>query len=236
MKLSTRAVVFLSLIALPALAAATPADSPGQVEQQAALSQVLDQAVEAMFAAGNPDPNWSKGGVDLEKLVKAKPDHVLLEIDNEGERTISLFTERHIAEFVPPEWELVAEIGEEDAKPSDSQPIEISQLDDGFFVASRGPFEQVGSAYCSNLPTVTRLYKVKGANSQLSPELAAFIFREMFERARSYTVCSRTDIAGEGYRNRYFFKDGRSLPFFDERSGKATIVPLRPIVDLLKAE
>ena len=236
MKRSRRAVALLSLIALPALATAAPADSPSQVEQEAALRQMLDEAIKAMFLAGDPEPNWSNGGVDLEKLVKAMPDHVLLEIDSEGERSISLYSERHIAEFIPADWELVAEIGQEDSKPSGGQPIEIGQLDDGYFVASRGASEQVGSAYCSNLPTVTRLYKVKGTNSQLSPELAAFIFREMFRRAKSYTVCSRTDIAGEGYRNRYFLKDGRSLPFFDDRSGKVTIVPRRPITDLMKGK
>ena len=231
-----RAISFLSLIALPAMAAATPADSPGQIEQAAALRQALDGAVETMFKPGELDPNWHKGGVDLEKAVRARPDHVLLEIDNEGERSIALYSDRPMAEFIPAEWELVAEIGTENRQANASEPIEISQLDHGYYVASRGPYEQVGDAFCSNIPTATRLYMVKGSRNEMSPEIASFIFREMLERARPYTVCARTDVVGDGYRSRYFLKDGRSLPFFDEQGGKVTIVPLRPTLELLRGE
>lgn len=230
------AISIFSLIALPAIVAATPVDSNAKVEQEAELLQALDGAIAAMFNPGELDPHWNKDGVDLEDAVKARPNQVLLEIDKEGERSIAIYSDRPIAEFIPVEWELVAEIGTENGQSNASEPIEISQLDDGYYIASRGPYEQVGDAFCSSIPTATRLYKVKGSRNEMSPEIAAFIFREMLERAKPYTVCARTDIVGDGYRSRYFLKDGRSLPFFDEQGGKVTIVPLRPTAELLRAE
>lgn len=231
----TRAITLLSLIAMPAALAAAPSDSD-QVELEAVMLQALDAAFEVMFKPGDPDPNWSKGGIDVEAAVEAKPNQALLEIDKDGERSITLYSDRPLAEFIPAEWELVAEIGSENQQSSAGEPIEISQLEDGYYIASRGPYERVGSATCSKVPEAARLYKVKGSSNEMSPEIAELLFREMLERAKGYTVCVRTDVDGEGYRSKFFLKDGRPLPFFNERSGKATIVPLRPTAELLRGE
>ena len=233
---SSSIIAFLSLAAIPAALGAAPSANSETVAHEAELRKALDMAVEAMFTPGELDPHWNRGGIDLEQAVKARPNHVLVEVDKDGDRSVAIYSDRPVAEFIPPEWELLAEIGTDQAQ-SERSPIEISELDDGYYVASRSPYWRVGEASCSNFPTSARLYKAKGAaETEMPPEIAKFIFREMLERAKPYTVCTRHDVVGEGYGTRYFFKDGRSLPFFDDRSGKSTIVPMRPISDLLKAE
>lgn len=235
---SSRIICFLSLAAIPAALAAAP-DGEGAefARQKAAVGQALDMAVELMFKPGELDPNWNKGGVDVEAAVKAKPGQVMVEVDRDGERSISLYSEKPIATFVPPEWEKIAEIGQDTAQADSSDPIEISELDEGYYVASRSTYERVGDAYCSNVPSSAQLYKAKGAtDAEMSPEMAKFVFHGMLERAKPYTVCTRHDVVGEGYRARFFLKDGHSLPIFDEMTGTATIVPLRPTLELLKGE
>lgn len=230
----------ISLFALGLLGSApvaAQAEGPELTQIKAELDKALDAAIDAMFQPGERDPNWNRSGVDLEQIIKSKPGHVVVEVDKEGERSISLYSDRPIADFIPPEWELVAEIGTDNSQPDVSAPIEISELEKGYYVASRSPFERVGDAFCSNIPATARLYKMKDAGElQMPPEIAAFVFRGMLERAKPYTVCARHDIIGDGYRARFFLKDGRSLPVFDDMTGKATIVPMRPTLELLKGD
>lgn len=235
---SGRIISFITLAIIPAvLAAATQDENPDFAAQKAAVGQALDMAVDLMFKPGALDPNWNRNGVDLEKLVKARPNQVLLEVDKDGERSISLYSDKRIADFIPPEWEMIAQIGQDGPDPDSSDQIEISKLEDGYYVASRSTEERVGESFCSQVPTSAQLYKVKGASeAAMSTEMAKFIFHGMMERARPYTVCARHDVVGEGYRARFFFKDGSSLPFFDDVTGTQTIVPLRPTLELLKGE
>lgn len=231
----------ICLVSLAAISAGLPAasDEVGSelAQQKAAVGQAIDEATELMFKPGELDPNWNKGGVDLEKAVKAKPNQALLEVDNDGERSILLYSEKPMVDFVPPEWELIAEIGNDTAQTDDTRPIEISELEGGYYVASRSTYERVGDAFCSPVPATAQLYKVKGASKpEMSPEIAKFIFHKLLDRAKPYTVCTRHDVVGIGYRARFFFKDGRSLPVFDDMTGIATIVPLRPTAELFKRE
>ena len=231
---TARIIPFLSLAVMLIAPVAAHADSPELGEHKAEFNKALDEAIEAMFKPGEMDPNWNKSGVDLEQLVRAKPNQVVVEVDKDGERSITLFSDRPIADFVPPEWEQIAEIGTGDARPEGSDPIEISQLDQGYYIASRSPTERVGGATCSDAPTTARLYKRKSdRDAAMPPEVAVFIFRGMLERAKSRTICTVHDVIGDGYRTRYFLKDGRSLPVFDDMTGKSTIVPLMPTVELL---
>src|SRR5688572_10253119 len=92
--------ISLAMISAP-LAAATQEEDPDFAAQKAAVGQALDLAVEMMFKPGALDPNWNKNGVDLEKLVKAKPNQVLMEVDKDGERSISLYSGKPIAEYIP---------------------------------------------------------------------------------------------------------------------------------------
>lgn len=239
MKSSSRIIFFLTLAAMPAgLAAAQDDENLDFAAQKAAVGQALDMAVEMMFKPGALDPNWNRNGVDLEKLVKAKPNQVLVEVDKDGERSVSLYTEKPIGDFIPPEWEMIAEIGNDAPQADDRHPIEISQLENGYYVASRtSGYEKLGDAECSQVPASAQLYKVKeGIQPAMSAEMAKFIFHGMLERAKPYTICVRHDAVDEGYRARFFFKDGHSLPVFDDQAGKVTIVPLRPTLELLKGE
>lgn len=236
---SSRVICFLAFAAIPAaLGAAALEEGPDFAEQKAAVGQALDAAVNLMFKPGALDPNWNKNGVDLEKLVKAKPNQALVEVDKDGERSISLYSDKPMAAFIPPEWEMIAEIGNDAPQADDRHPIEISELEDGYYVASRTTgYEKLGDAECSQVPASARLYKVKEGNEPaMSPEMAKFIFYGMLERAKPYTVCVRHDVVGEGYRARFFLKDGRSLPVFDDMTGTVTIVPLRPTLELLNGE
>lgn len=229
--------ISLAMISAP-LAAATQEEDPDFAAQKAAVGQALDLAVEMMFKPGALDPNWNKNGVDLEKLVKAKPNQVLVEVDKDGERSISLYSDKSIAEYIPAEWEKIAEIGNDAPQADDSHPIEISELEDGYYVASRTTnYEKVGDADCSQVPASAQLYKVKdGTQPAMSADMAKFIFHGMLERAKPYTVCVRHDVVGEGYRARFFLRDGRSLSVFDDLTGTVTIVPLRPTLELLRGE
>jgi len=237
MKRSYRPFLYLSLVAFPAaLMATTPVSSP-QSDEKAALRQAIDQYMVTLFKPGEMDPNWNKEGADLAKALDAKPNHVLVEVDKDGRRSIMIYTGRSMTTFVPAEWELVTTVGRDDSNPSLNSPIEIGEIEDGYYSVSRSSDERVGDAYCSAAPDTAQLYRTKGAKEGgMTREMASFLFRELFERAKSITVCTRYDVTGIGFRAHHFLKDGRSLPAFDEASGITTIVPMQPTMELLKGD
>lgn len=225
----------LVVMALPL--AATPVTGSAELDQQTALNQALDQAVVAMFEPGEPDPNWSKGGADVEKAIRARPGHVALEVDKDGDRAIWFFADRPASTYIPQGWELVTEIGQIDSPENAGLPLEIGQAEDGYYSVSRSNYERVGDAYCSSAPVTARLYKAKGsADGQMSPKVIDLIYRGMLERAKSKTVCERYDESGGQYLTRYYLKDGRSLPFFNEMSGTVSLEPQRPTEEMLLGE
>jgi hypothetical protein len=96
--------LYLSLVAFPAaLMATTPVSSP-QSDEKAALRQAIDQYMVTLFKPGEMDPNWNKEGADLAKALDAKPNHVLVEVDKDGRRSIMIYTGRSMTTFVPAEW------------------------------------------------------------------------------------------------------------------------------------
>ena len=179
MRLSSNGVIcFLAIAACPAATAlAAQQENPDFAAQKEAVGQALDTAVGVMFKPGAQDPNWNKNGVDLEALVKARPNQMLVEIDKDGERSIAIYSDKRMAELIPPEWELIAEIGQDVPDADSSEAIEISELEDGYYVASRSTEVRVGDAFCSDVPNSAQLYRVRGATAvAMSPEIANSFF------------------------------------------------------------
>ena len=229
------AICLSSLIAVPTSILAQSGESAPAMPIEEIKKALRSRAGE-IFKPGAHDPHWNKMGVDLEKLVTARPNQVLLEVEDNGDRSITFYSNRPIADFIPADWELVAEFGSDELHPEVSSPVDVSELSDGYYVASRAPNERVGDATCSPIPTAARLYKKKGVESGIPSDIATLIFRETLDLGKPYTVCVRHDVAGDGYRSRYFFKDGRSLPTLEESAGTMKIVPMRPTAELLQRD
>ena len=229
------AVSVVALAASSTASPATPNSDPVEVEQQALMSQILDQAMAEMFKTGEQDPKWNDGGVDPLRALQAKPGHVLLDVDKDGERTIIFYTDKPVAASVPDDWELMTEVGRIEGSENSSVPVEISEFDKGHYMVSRTRYERVGDAFCSSAPIAAQLYKRKGAPADEMGEGALiYMFRELMERAKTITVCERHEVSDGVYRSRYFLKDGRSLPFFDGETGAAKLVPQRPTAEMLE--
>ena len=233
---TVHAVSALALIALSSAVSAEPANNPAKGDPQAVVGQLVDQAMAVMFKPGEQDPDWNKGGADVLGSLQAKPGHVLLDVDKDGERTITFFTDKPVAGLLPTDWELVTEIGQLEGAQSASLPVEIGDVDDGYYSVSRTRYERVGDAYCSSAPAGVRIYRQKGAPpTGVDQQMVTHLFRELLERSRRLTVCERFEASDEGYRPSYFLADGRALPFFNEKSGVTTLIAQRPVAEMLAA-
>ena len=230
----SHAVSALALTALSLAVSAEPANNPAKGDPKAAVGQLVDQAMAVMFKPGEQDPDWNKGGADVLGSLRGKPGHALLDVDKEGERTIIFFTDKPVAGLLPADWELVTEIGQLEDAQSASLPVEIGDVDDGYYSVSRTRYERVGDAYCSSAPTGVRIYRQKGApQAGVDQQMVTHLFRELLERSKSLTVCERFEASEDGHRPSYFLPDGRALPFFNEKSGVTTLVAQRPIAEML---
>jgi hypothetical protein len=230
-----RTGALLALLAVPAALAASPSANPSaEAGVPEGMKLAVDQAIAVMFEPGDRDPNWNKGGVDLLKALADKPDQALLEVDTDGDRMIAFFADEPIGGIIPNDWELVTEVGQLEGPGNNRHPVEISEIDDGYYSVSRSSYERVGDAYCSTAPIGARLYQAKGApQNEPGRKAITYLFRELLVRVATRKVCERYEANGGSYRASFFLEDGRSLPFFNQRSGTTTLIPRRPVSEML---
>lgn len=230
------ALMGAALFSAPAVAQETPA-SPEKMKTL--IKQAMDVAEAEMFRPGPQQPDWNQGGIDLRAAAAGKPGglagNYFVTVDKDGEAGVSIHTAAPAANFVPPTWKALSRIGDIDAAGPDSF-LEFGSLEGAYYFAARGNAKRVGDAYCSAGPAGAVLYEDpdhQGENA-IAPEVVKFLFETVIAMTAKYTVCERADVKGVGYRVQYFFEDGRSVPAMDAQNDEVSIVPARPVAELLQ--
>lgn len=229
----------VAFFGLAFLSASASAAEQVDDELKAMVQEALDVAEAKLFRAGPKQPDWNKGGLDPKAAVIDRPgglaNNYLVTIDKDGDVSVSIYTTRPIANFVPRNWKLVARIGDIDAAEPNGF-LDFSNLEGPYYMVARGTEKRFGDAFCESPLRGANLYKAPDEDGvEIMPaEVAKLIFQGAIEMASKYTVCQKYERSAKGYRVRSFLENGRTLPGMDESEDRIGIVPARPIAELLK--
>lgn len=224
------------LLALPAMAA--PSDSPEQLEAEQAIQEAMDAAMSEMFRPGPVQRGWDRGGLDIYKLVESAPGgakgNILLSIDKDGDRSVTIIGAGDPGRIVPKNWKTVIRIGPAQAA-TGSGSLSISGFDARYFAAERDIHRRVGDGFCSSGTSGSELYENPDATAEgdIPQELIPTFFRLSVQYLEAQPSCWRFDRDGDGYKVTYFLEDGRTLPALNAYNERVTIVPARPVAELL---
>ena len=217
---------------------AVPTTAPAEVSAEAQLKALFDQAMDELFAPGEVDHDWQKGGSDIRAAVFAKPGgaqkNVVLTTDKDGDATITLLSS-DAAKAVPASWKLVDQHGDVD-RSADDMIVSVGRLDGRFFFVGRETSKLTGSAYCSAELLGVQLFEDRAdpSEGEIDPAMIKVVFEAVIKRLNNRPFCMRFDAESDSYSVRNFLPDGRTLPAMDAYKETAVIVPAAPWPQLLK--
>jgi hypothetical protein len=226
----------IALFAAPAMAAQ---EQPTAQDIKEMIQGAMDAALAEMLKAGPQETGWNKGGSDVRAAAAAKPGgltgNYLVTVDKDGEAAVTIFTTAPAAQFVPQDWKRISRIGDIDTAPTGST-LEFGNMDGPYYFVGRMAPKRVGDVICSSAPIGAELYQAPGGagTDVMPPEVIEFMFKSVTEMISKFTVCERFDAKGADYSIRYYFEDGRTIPAMDAQNDRISIVPARPVAELLK--
>ena len=230
------AALLFATLAAPSYA--VPTTAPAEVSAEAQLETMFDQVMDEMFAPGEVDRDWQKGGSDIRAAVLAKPGgaqkNFVVTTDKDGDATITLLSSDG-AKAVPGSWKLVDQHGDLD-RASDDLIVSVGRLDGRFFFVGRETSKLTGSAFCSAELLGVQLFEDRAdpTEGDIDPAMIKVLFEAVVKRLNNRPFCMRFDAKGESYSVRNFLPDGRRLPAMDAFNETAVIVPAAPWPQLLK--
>lgn len=233
-----RVSIIVAAMLISGPASAVPSQSSEQVEAQQAIQEVLEEAAAELLKPGPKREDWSRGGIDIDRLVEAAPGgakaNYLLSIDKDGDRTVSIVGAKTLA-AVPPHWSAALEYGRKgDIESSDA--VSFSRLDGPYFIVGWEQNRRVGDAFCSAAKMGATLFRSSSSSvkSEIPPELIPAMFNVTARLLEKRTICWRFDRVATGYSTSYFLEDGSTLPALDGFGDITTIVPAAAIDVLLE--
>lgn len=213
--------------AVPAQPRADQADDAGTL---AAFQAAIAQIRATVLRAGERVQNWDRGGADPEADARAlgAETHFLLTSGRDG-ASVSIFTERPLAEFAPASWRIVDSYGAAGESLAGSQ-LGFEALSARYMIGARARIWRQNDVSCWRGFSHALLYEVPGAPAGPDDEQLPTLFRLLILALEDQTLCMRADGDRQrGYSIRYFLPDGRSLPEADDPTERVTIVPAAPV-------
>jgi len=235
--------LLLSAALLASAAAAKPTteqpDPAAPESEEAALSELRAAVAamrEEMFRPGPPIPGWNVGGADPDsELTAAGADRHYFLMRAGGEPpSVTILTDRGIADFAPPEWRVVDSYGS--ATDAVDRPyLQYDWLSPRYVIAVRVNGFRRDNIDCSDRVGHARLYEVPGATMTEEDELAPMMFRFILLASEGVTTCTRYQGSrAAGWSTQPLLPDGRSLPALEQPQLRLTIVPAAPLAELMR--
>lgn len=229
------AIVTASLL-LPLAATAVAQDDAGITQEQffAELQVAIDDLRTSLLRPGGVVQGWDVGGADPGADVRAlgPENHYLLSRTPEDD-SVTILTNRPIADFVPAGWQAVDSYGVHGDLAGDVN-VEFTPYSRRYVLAVRVVIRRERDADCSTNVAHAMLYEIPGAEPDPEDETIPILFRMLILALEDRTLCVRFDgDRVRGYRARSFLPDGTSLPELDRADELMTIVPAAPVDRLI---
>ena len=218
--------------AVPDVAVQGPSDAQAELEEfRAAIAQLRRE----MLRPGERVDGWDRGGANPDADLRARgaDRHYFLTRGRDG-TSVSILTDRPIADFAPAGWQVVDSYGSGSASLASPQ-VDFAAFSPRFVMASRSQFRRVRDVDCQDNLSHALLYEVPDAPTSPGDEVIPMMFRMMILALENQEICVRIDgDAAHGYRGRFFLPDGRTLPELDDPEAVSTIVPAAPVDRLIE--
>lgn len=234
--LTAAAAMLLAGAATPTMVQDEPDAAASEAEELAQFQEAVANMRAAMLRPGERVEGWDQGGANPDadlRAMGAERFYFLSRSDEED--SVTIVTDRPIAEFAPARWQVVDTYG---AGSQASGPVQVDfvPLSARYVFAARARGERRGDVDCYRDFDHALLYEIPGATPSADDEIIPILFRVMILALEGETICIRSDgNRTQGYRSRTFLPDGRTLPEMDRgrETEVMTIVPAAPIDRLI---
>jgi hypothetical protein len=206
-----------------------PADAPA-----ADFLETVRQMRAELMKPGPRVADW-QGGADPSAAVRARgaDRHVLVTEDENGS-SVSMLTDRRIADVAPSAWRIVDSYGSPVAY-AENPGLGFVPLGRRFVVASRSSQWREHGLDCGKGFTHAILFERRDADSKEDVETAIGMFRLTMLAMEEETLCTRAEgDPDKGWDIRVVLPDGRDLPAFNEGRRRMRIVPAGSLDALVK--
>lgn len=228
-------IIAASLL-LPLAAAAAVQDDAGMSQEQffSELQVAVEDLRATLLRPGGVVDGWNVGGADPGADVRAMgADRYYLLSRTPEDDSVTILTDRPIADFAPTDWQAVDSYGAHRDLDGDVN-VEFTPYSHRYVLAVRVVIRRERDADCSTNIEHAMLYEIPDAESDPEDETIPILFRMLILALEDQTLCVRFD--GDrlrGYRARSFLPDGTSLPELDRADELMTIVPAAPVDRLI---
>lgn len=230
------AAALLPGAATPTMVQEEPEAAVGEAEELAQFQAVIAEARATLLRPGPYVEGWDRGGAnpnDDLRAMGAERFYLLSRTDEED--SVTILTDRPIADFAPSGWDIVDSYGAHEAVEGNVQ-VDFMPLSARYVMAARGRVQRRGNVDCYGDLDHALLYEVPGAAPGPDDEIIPISFRIMLLALGDEIICVRSNgDRTQGYRVRTFLPDGRTLPAMDQgrENEIMTIVPAAPIDRLI---
>ena len=217
----------------PVLAQEGPLPAPPGPELDAFVEMMRAE----MLKPGEVIEGWNVGGGNPEEEVRRRgADKFYLHVSSGSTESVTILTDRRIAELAPTGWEPVDSYGSPVAY-AENPSVSFVPVDADHAMALRAGSRWQDGIQCASTASHAILYSKPGAEpGDNAREMAIGLFRLTLLSLEGQTVCSRYDgDADKGWQTRHLLPDGRALPELNKEETVVKIVPAAPLDTLLKA-
>ena len=210
------------------------AEEPSAEETLALLRGAVASMRESLFGPGPAVEDWNSGGADPDSEARAAGAETnwLHITGGENGPSVTMLTQRSIADLAPDEWRIADSYGSGGAA-LDTPFVQFGRLSPRYVFAARANSRRVGTADCTDPISHAILYEIPGAPETADDADMLFFFRIAILAGEDQVSCTRYERDGNAYRMRAFLPDGRSLPQLDDEGERLRVVAAAPLEVLL---